>query len=75
MNEVNRGVDASAPRSRRSVLDLLLGSARLDEPEHGAVAEDARAGKIGCSTSGCHGPAHDLGGGKTAAAWPERGKP
>jgi nitrate/TMAO reductase-like tetraheme cytochrome c subunit len=29
-----------------------------DEPEHGAVAEDVRAGTTSCAAAGCHGPAH-----------------
>jgi len=31
-----------------------------DEPEHGAVAEDVRAGATSCAAAGCHGPAHGV---------------
>lgn len=31
-----------------------------DEPEHMAVIEDVRAGKVGCASQGCHGPAHGV---------------
>lgn len=30
----------------------------IDEPEHGAVAEDVRSGATSCISSGCHEPAH-----------------
>ncbi|MBI4508893.1 MAG: NapC/NirT family cytochrome c [Deltaproteobacteria bacterium] len=29
-----------------------------DEPEHGTVAEEIKAGTVDCVASGCHGPAH-----------------
>jgi nitrate/TMAO reductase-like tetraheme cytochrome c subunit len=31
-----------------------------DEPEHGAVLEDVRAGTTSCASAGCHGPAHGV---------------
>lgn len=31
-----------------------------DEPEHGAVVEDVRAGIISCASEGCHSPAHGV---------------
>lgn len=29
-----------------------------DEPEHAAIAEELTSGAIGCTSAGCHGPAH-----------------
>lgn len=31
-----------------------------EEPEHGAVVEDVRAGTTSCAAAGCHGPAHGV---------------
>jgi hypothetical protein len=32
----------------------------LDEPEHGAMVEEIRAGTASCATEGCHGPPHPV---------------